>query len=59
MPIPKWEIKNEWITGWEKFESLIREKFYLAFERKIEHETIEVIDTTSNLRFKTKKMMSR
>jgi len=58
MPIPKWEIKDEWITGWENFESMIKEKFYLAFERKTGHEAIDVIDTTSKLRFKIKKMMS-
>jgi len=58
MPIPKWEIKDEWITGWENFESVIKEKFYQEFESKIEHEAIEVIDTKSKLRFKTKKMMS-
>jgi len=58
MPIPKWEIKDEWITGWENFESVIKEKFYQEFESKIEHEDIEVIDTKSKLRFKTKKMMS-
>jgi len=36
MPIPKWEIKDEWITDWEDLKYMIKERLNVEGKRDIE-----------------------